>query len=51
MSWQAGLVVAILVPLLVFVVTVCWPDRVPKGRSAEEIRARLDAGEDEDPLR
>ncbi|WP_281004673.1 hypothetical protein [Nocardia veterana] len=42
MSWQFGLVVVIALPLAVFVAAVCWPHRVPKDKTVDAIRERID---------
>ncbi|WP_433727230.1 hypothetical protein ACQP0C_35505 [Nocardia sp. CA-129566] len=40
-----GYVVAIGLPLAVIVAVTCWPERIPKDRTVQAIRARI---EDED---
>lgn len=34
--------------LAVFVVVWCWPSRIPKGRTVEEIRQRIEDEEDDE---
>ncbi len=33
MSWQVGLLIVIALPLVVLVVAVFWPERVPEDRT------------------
>ncbi len=39
-------VTAVVVLLTVVVVVWCWPSRIPKGRSVDEIRQRIEDEED-----
>jgi hypothetical protein len=40
-----GLILAIGLPLAVLIGALCWPTRIPKGRTVDGIRRRI---EDED---
>ncbi|MBF6326945.1 hypothetical protein [Nocardia transvalensis] len=42
LGWPIGLFIAIGIPLGVLVVATFWPQSVSKGRSVQEIRARID---------
>lgn len=43
MSWiEVGITVAVGLPLLVIVAAICWPQRIPKGRSVEDITQRVE---------
>ncbi|WP_157172187.1 hypothetical protein [Nocardia pneumoniae] len=44
---MVGIAVAAGLPLAVLIAVVLWPEPIPKGRSVEEIRQRID-DEDED---
>ncbi|MEU2034108.1 hypothetical protein [Nocardia amamiensis] len=37
-----GIAVAIGLPLVVLIAVILWPERIPKSRSVEEIRRRLE---------
>ncbi|MEG8179414.1 hypothetical protein GZH49_12835 [Nocardia terpenica] len=41
-DWRTGLFIVIGIPLAVFVVAVFWPQRMPKRRSVQAIRERVD---------
>lgn len=49
MNWQFGLVVVIVLPLLMFVAAVCWPQRIPKDRTVDAIRERMQCEERNHP--
>jgi hypothetical protein len=40
-----GFVVVIGLPLVVFVVAILWPERVPQDRTVEAIRQRIEKEE------
>ncbi|MFI6367546.1 hypothetical protein ACIBG0_32905 [Nocardia sp. NPDC050630] len=42
LDWHIGLVVAVCIPLGVFVVAVFWPQRMPKEKSVQAIRERIE---------
>ncbi|MCX4096176.1 hypothetical protein [Nocardia sp. alder85J] len=45
-----GLIAAVGVPLAVLVLAIVWPERIPKDRTVEAIRRRIEA-EDRPPRR
>jgi hypothetical protein len=51
-GWQwFGLAVAVGLPLAVLVATLVWPQRIPPGRSVEEIRRRVEDEDNSPPRR
>lgn len=49
-GWDTiGFAVVIGLPLIVCLGAICWPERIPKDRSVEAIRKRIE-DEDSDPL-
>ncbi|MGK8522192.1 hypothetical protein ACRS6B_11840 [Nocardia asteroides] len=46
-----GFVVAIGLPLVVFVLAIVWPPRIPLDRTVEAIRQRIEEGDDPPPGR
>ncbi|MBB5913596.1 hypothetical protein BJY24_002463 [Nocardia transvalensis] len=45
-GWQVGLIVAISIPLFVFIAALLWSQPRPEGKSASGIRHRIES-EDE----
>ncbi|WP_460699939.1 hypothetical protein [Nocardia thraciensis] len=41
MSWQVGLIVVVAIPLVVLVLAMAWPERLPKDRTVQAIRDRI----------
>lgn len=37
-----GFVVVVGLPLVVIVVAICWPERIPRDRTVEAIRQRIE---------
>ncbi|WP_156511272.1 hypothetical protein [Nocardia nova] len=46
--WVSG-VTTVIVLLVVIAVVWWWPDRIPRGRSVDEIRQRIEDEEDSEP--
>ncbi|WP_454198483.1 hypothetical protein [Nocardia sp. Marseille-Q1738] len=50
MSWvDVGIAVAVGLPLGVLIAVIFWPERIPKDRSVEAIRQRIE-DEDDQPV-
>ncbi|WP_157556944.1 hypothetical protein [Nocardia acidivorans] len=47
-AWLAlGWIAVVGVPLAVFVAVILWPERIPKDRTVQAIRHRIEAETDE----
>ncbi len=41
-GWEGGLVIAVAIPVVVFIAACIWPPRAPKDKPVRDIRDRIE---------